>query len=109
MSHRVTTQTEIKDKTLAIQAIKGAKLQYREVGNDQLVITSGGMNNATIDLRTGVISGDSDYGHDKENLGVLRQHYSEAKFRAESLKNGVSIESRVVEKNGDVVLMWATG
>jgi hypothetical protein len=108
MSHRVTTQTEIKDKGLAIQALKHAGLSYREVG-DQISITSGRMANSTIDLRTGTISGDTDHGHTRETLGMLRQYYGEAKYRAECAKQGISIESRAVNKEGHIVLTCAQG
>lgn len=108
MSHRVTTQTEIKDRDLAIQALKKAGLGYSEVGSN-IQITSGRMANATINLDTGLISGDTDYGHNSETLGMLRQAYGEAKYVRECNKQGVMIEGRNVEKNGDIVLMWATG
>lgn len=104
MSRRVTTKTEIKDRDLAIQALKGAGMTYREQGKT-LFITSGRMANASIDLTTGEVTGDSDYGHNSGTLGGLRQSYGEAKYRAECLKQGISITSRHVEKNGDVVLM----
>jgi hypothetical protein len=107
MSHRVTTQTEIKDRALAIQALKSAGLSYNEVGST-IQITSGRMASASIDLNTGLISGDTDYGHNQDSLGMLRQYYGEAKYRLECNKQGVMIESRAVEKNGDIVLMWAT-
>ncbi len=109
MSHRVTTQTEIKDRAIALQALKSANISYREVGTDQIQFTSGKMSNATLNLKTGDITGDTDYGHSQESLGLLRQHYGEAKYRAEALKNGVSIEGRTVDKNGDVILMWSVG
>jgi hypothetical protein len=104
MSHRVTTQTEIKDKNFAVQALKSAGLSYREVG-EQIHITSGRLANATLDLRSGLISGDTDHGHSSETLGMLRQHYSEAKYRAECQKQGISVESRTVNKEGHIVLM----
>jgi hypothetical protein len=109
MSHRVTTDTEIKDKTLAIQACKTAGISYVEQGNDSLRFTSGKLNNATLDLRSGRITGDSDYGHTSEALGVLKQAYGESKYRQECMKQGISIESRVVDQQGNIVLMCAMG
>lgn len=103
MSHRVTTKTEIKDRTLAIQALKSAGMSYQEHG-DTIRITSGRMANATLNLKTGDITGDSDYGHTGTTLGVIRQGYAEAKSRAEILKQGHTIYDRVAEKNGDVTL-----
>lgn len=104
MSHRVTVQTEIKDKALAISALKAGNISYREQG-DMLHLTSGGFDGATINLRTGDISGDTDYGHQAGKLGLLRQNYSEAKYRAEAIKQGISITSKSVNKDGDIVLM----
>lgn len=104
MSKRVTTQTDIKDKGLAIAALTSAGLAFQEMGNT-LRITSGPLANATIDLGSGLISGDTDFGHRKESMGILRQHYSEAQFRKEATKAGVSIGQRLVEKqSGDVIL-----
>lgn len=109
MSHRVTTETEIKDKALAIAALKTAGISYVEQGNDVLRFTSGRMANASLDLRTGRITGDTDYGHTQDGLGVLRQNYGEAKYRQECLKQGVSIESREVDREGNIILMWSAG
>jgi hypothetical protein len=109
MSHRVTTETEMKDKNLTVQALKNAGLSFQEVGSSQIRVTSGRMNNATIDLNSGRITGDTDHGHDPETLGMLRQFYGEAKYRAECTKQGISIESRTVEKNGTIVLMCSMG
>lgn len=102
MSHRVTTQTEIKDKTLAIQALKAAGYSYSESGNT-LRITSGPLNRAAIDLRTGEVSGDTDY-HTKDDLGALRQNYAEAKYLKECNMQGILVESREVLSNGVVRL-----
>ncbi len=103
MSHRVTTKTEIKDKALAAQALKIAGMGYQDMGTS-LRITSGKMCNATINLQTGEISGDTDYGHTNKSLGALRQAYGEAKYRAECMKQGINITSREVNRDGDVVL-----
>lgn len=104
MSRRVTTKTEIKDKDLAVQAMKAAGLQYQDQG-ESLYITSGPMRGATIDLRSGSISGDSDYGHTTEGLGMLRMHYGEAKYRRECLKQGITVESRSLNKAGEIELI----
>jgi hypothetical protein len=104
MSRRVTTKTEIKDKDLAVQAMKAAGLQYQDQG-ESLYITSGSMRGATLDLRSGSVSGDSDYGHTTEGLGALSLHYGEAKYRRECLKQGISIESRTILKNGEIELI----
>lgn len=103
MSHRVTVQTEIKDKGLALQALKASNISFREQG-DTLHLTGGGYENVSINLKTGSVSGDTDYGHQASKLGLLRQNYAEAKYKAEAFKQGVSISDRRVEKNGDIVL-----
>jgi hypothetical protein len=95
MSHRVTVQTEIKDKGIASAALRAQGYSFTESGNS-LRITSGELNRATIDLSTGAISGDSDY-HTSAKLGLLRQAYGEEKFKAEAFKQGFSIESRTEE------------
>jgi hypothetical protein len=108
MSHRVTTETEIKDKALLTAACKTAGINFTGDG-DVIRFTSGPLANATLDLKSGRITGDTDYGHSKEALGVLKQGYSEATYRAACMREGVQIESRNVEKNGDIVLMISVG
>lgn len=103
MSHRVTVNTEIKDRALALDALKAAGVSYREQG-DFLHLTGGDYNNATINLKTGQISGDTDWGHNSGKLGLLRQHYGEAKFRQEAFRQGITISNRTVDKDGNVVL-----
>jgi len=106
MSHRVTVQTEIKDREHALSALKQLKVDFREQG-ETIHMTSGDFNGASINLKSGLItSGDVDYyrNSDAGKLGLLRQAYSEAKFRAEAFKQGVDIGERTVNKDGDVIL-----
>jgi len=106
MSRRIARQTSITDKELALQALKQAGIQYQDQGNT-IRFTSGTMANATLDLTTGTISGDSDFEHTKERLvGLLRQHYSEAQIKREYAKLGTVIDERQTDKQGNVVLMW---
>lgn len=106
MSRRITTKTSITDKDLAEQALKQAGIQYQDQGTS-IRFTSGEMANATLDLTTGTISGDSDFGHTKERLvGLLRQHYSEAQVKREYAKLGAVIDERQIDNQGNVVLMW---
>lgn len=107
MSRRITNKTDITNKDLAVQALKIAGLEHQVQGNT-IHITSGALRNASIDLKSGVISGDSDYSHTEEGFGVLRQHYAEALFRSEAAKNGTTVDQREVTKDGDVILMWHT-
>jgi hypothetical protein len=113
MSHRVTTETDIKNKALALQACKTAGITAVEAGADTLRFTSGKLANATLDLRSGRITGDTDYGHTHEALGSLRQAYGEATYRQELLKQGASVESRTVETvsgiNNVIRLRCSTG
>ncbi len=108
MSHRVTTETEIKDKALLVQACKTTGITFSEQG-EQIRFTSGKMANATLDLRTGRITGDSDYGHTSSGLGELRQAYGEAKYKGECARQGIQIESRSVDREGNIVLMCSMG
>jgi hypothetical protein len=107
MSRRVTTRTEIKDKDLAKDALKIAGFSYRDEGNT-LLITSGKLANARIDLTTGTVSGDSDYRHSEEAMGELRRHYGEAKYTLECRRQGITIESRTVNRAGEVELVCMT-
>jgi uncharacterized protein (DUF1499 family) len=109
MSHRVTTQTDMKNKDYVVQACKSAGISYVEAGKDLIRFTSGGVQNAVLNLRTGEISGDTDYGHTRDKLGALRQAYGEAAYRAECLKQGITVEDRQVDREGNVVLMWSMG
>lgn len=108
MSRRITTETNITDKAVALEALELAGIEHNVQG-DTIYMSSGDFRNARLDLRTGTISGDSDFGHDSEQFGVLRQYYGEALFRAEARKNGTTIEQREVNEEGDVVLMWHVG
>lgn len=103
MSHRVTVNTEIKDRALAIEALKSAGISFREQG-DTLALESGDYRNATLNLKTGAITGDTDWGHNAGKLGLLRQNYAEAKFKQEAFRQGVSITDRTVDKDGNIVL-----
>lgn len=105
MSRIITTRTEIKDKALAVLACQQAGVAFRDEG-EVLVFTSGSLANSQLNLRTGDIVGDSDFGHSKTSLGMLRQYYSEAKFKAEAQKIGTVIDERTTNKEGEIVLMW---
>jgi hypothetical protein len=103
MSHRITTKTDIKDKDVAIQALKDAGWKYTLSGYT-LTVTSGPMRNARINTQTGLVSGDTDW-HSGDTLGALRQRYAEVLVRREELREGNTIESRETLKNGDVRLV----
>jgi hypothetical protein len=102
MSHRVTVKTEVKDKAIAIKALKANGWSYTDEGQS-LRITSGPMSRVTLDLRTGTFTGDTDW-HGESTLKGLLQSYSEQEFRRDVLRQGHTIQSREVAKNGDVIL-----
>lgn len=104
MSHKITTKTDIKDKKLAETALKAAGWGY-DVSGRTIRVTSGPMRNASINLQTGEVVGDTDY-HGQNELGALRQHYSLAMVKQQCIKQGATIESeRVDAKTGDIVLV----
>jgi hypothetical protein len=109
MSHRVTTETEIKDKALLTQACKTAGVTFAEMGQESIRFTSGPLSNAVLDLRSGRITGDSDYGHTTSGLSILKQHYGEAKYKNECARQGIQIESRNVDHEGNIILMCSMG
>lgn len=95
MSHRVTTETNMTDKSVATKVAKDQGISFTEVGNT-IRFTSGKLNNASLDLTTGRITGDTDFQHTESVLGMLRQAYSEELYRRECLKQGIQVESREV-------------
>lgn len=103
MSKRITVKTNITDVNFASTALRDAGWSFVVNGNN-LQITSGPCKNANIDLVTGEVSGDTDWRHTSASLGQLRQGYAEVKFRAEAFKEGVTINQRLVEKDGTVRL-----
>ena len=44
-------------------------------------------------------------GQQTEKLGLVRQLYAEATYRAACVREGVDIVDRTVDKNGDILLM----
>jgi hypothetical protein len=109
MSYRVTTETEMRDKALFVQACRTANVSFTEVRHGTIRFTSGKLANATLDLRTGRITGDSDYSHTESGLGTLRLAYAEARYRADCDRAGITIESRTVDREGNVILMCSEG
>jgi len=104
MSQRITVKTDITNKDFACMALKNAGLAYEEIGSSLLRITSGSLANAQIDLTTGTVNGDTDFGHKKAALGSVRKHYAEVKFRFEAAREGVQIKQRIEQKDGTIRL-----
>jgi len=115
MSHRITTQSEIKDAELAKSAISSLGYSFRESGSTLYITSGGNLKGVNINLNTGVISGDSDPGyggHTQESMGVLRQAYGEQLARKQILLEGHDVEERTVETIDNeqcVVLYCMTG
>ena len=107
MSRRIENQTNITDKELACRALQLAGMDH-DVQGDRIYIKSGSMASAILNLKTGLITGDSDFGHTEEGLGVLRQYYSEVLFKREAARQGTVIDQRRVDANGDIILQWHT-
>lgn len=103
MSHRITTKTEITDRELAINALQSKDWSFDERG-DSITVTSGPMANATINLKSGVVSGDTDYTS-REALTSLNQAYGEALCMREVEEQGGYCEEREVLDNGSVRLV----
>lgn len=99
MSHRVTTRTDIKDKTVAVQALKKAGWGHHPEGDTGISVTTGPMAGAFIDLRTGIVSGDTDDRLNEKKLGALKKFYAEAVFLREAQRQGHQVESRTVMKD----------
>lgn len=108
MSHRVTTETEIKDKACLDKALKafnkagaaGKGLEYTQKGNI-LTFTSGKLKNATLDLSTGQMAGDTD-NQSEADLGSLRQVYALEKVKADIVRRGGSVKSVITAKDGTI-------
>jgi hypothetical protein len=96
----------ITDRELAVSSLKKLGYGYREAGNS-LTITSGPMSNALLNLESGEVTGDTDYGHSREGLQALNQTYGEQKYVQECQRQGITIESRSVDQQGNVILMCA--
>lgn len=98
MSHRHTITTKITNKEIAKQALKAANIEFVEAGN-RLCLQSGLYKDTVIDLRTGgIMSGDTDRVKvSEDDLGILRQYYTEALYRHECQLQGNEIQSRTVE------------
>lgn len=106
MSHRITYESKITDRDLAIAALDSLNMAYHEQ-DGRLLVTSGSLHQAVIDLSTGKIDSDTDY-HSNEAIDRLKIAYTEASTRREYARTGVTIISReVVSYNGvkDVVLL----
>lgn len=104
MSKRVTTETEIKDRSIAMDAFRAANVQAREITADTFEVRAG-RSVGTLNLRTGQIVGD-DMSFTAKDFEPLKQHYAERKYLWELTQRGASVHSRNVEQNGDIVIVY---
>lgn len=105
MSHRVTTETQITNRAFAIAALTKAGASFKEIGG-QLHITAG-RTQGTLDLATGQIAGDTDRWNDTD-FDALRQAYAEESYVSELRRQGASIQSRTVDSEGNIVILYQT-
>lgn len=89
----------ITDRALALVTLETPGLDHREDGT--LLRFGTAESESVLDLETGLVRcADSD----EALVGRLRQHYAEAHIRAICTDQGITVEAREVEPNGDVVL-----
>lgn len=106
MSHRVTTDTEIKNREFALSALKKIGTPFKDLGKNKLEVRSG-KSTGTLDLATGTITGDTDRWH-APDFDLLKQHYAEEAYVAELHRQGASVQSREVDKEGNIVITFQT-
>lgn len=106
MSHRVTTDTEIKSRDAALVAFKTANAQVRDLGSNKFEVRSG-RSVGTLDLGTGQIVGDTDRWH-APDFDLLKQHYAEEVYTSELRRQGAVVQSREVDKQGNIVITYQT-
>jgi hypothetical protein len=88
MGDRVTTETELREAGLVEGALRAAGFEFTRE-DETFVITAGDIT-ATIDRRTGRVTSES--VEMPKKFGLLRQHYAEAKYRAECERQGITGE-----------------
>ncbi len=103
MSHRITLNTEIKDRTAAAKALGKKGWRFQDEGTEYR-ITSGPMSGAFIDFNTGVIAGDTDI-HSKDALGGLNQAYGEEVMLKRVEGECGTVEERLVLADGTIRLI----
>lgn len=109
MSHRVTTQTDMKDVSILSAICKKQNIAFEQSGN-MVTFQGGQLRGATLNLTTGQMVGDSDvHGRGDTILGSLRQSYAHEMVRREALKNGVTIMSTETDRDGYILLTMSYG
>lgn len=111
MSQRVFTETEIKDVNALREAAKEIGVPITESG-DRVAFggkwagpTVGGIQYGSgIDVKSGELYYDREF-FTPETFNPLKQAYAVAKYQIECMRQGVQIESKEVDTQGNVVLM----
>lgn len=99
---RTTTETELRDAALVEIALRAAGFTFTREGEAFDIAAPEGIR-ARLDLRTGRLFSDS--AEMPKKFCVLRQHYAEARYRAECESLGIKIEARTVDREGNIILM----
>lgn len=107
MSHRVTTATEMKDFEILSKAAAQHGITLTRTGDD-VRFTSGRLNGAVLNLKSGTIVGDSDV-HGRNGMHDISQTYGEMKVRSELARQGGFVESRSILQDGSIRLRVRTG
>lgn len=107
MSHKITIQTKITNRTVAEAALKANNWDFGYNSKDNgISIQSGPMKGAYISLGNGNVTGDTDW-HRKGDLAGLNQSYAEHLIRQDQMSAGGYVESREVLADGRVRLVMA--
>jgi hypothetical protein len=107
MSKRVTTESTITDRSIAVQAFASCGAHVREHSKTKYEITVG-RSTGILDLTTGQIEGDDMSFHDSD-FDTLKQHYAEKSYLWTLQQKGASIHSRNVTSEGDIEIIYQVG
>ena len=103
MSHKITYKTALKDVDLAQSAAKALGMAT-SINKDTMKFSSGALRGASLDLRSGVITSDSDWKHEA-NVERFQVAYNEAKATLEISRQGHTILGRTeTTVNGQTVV-----
>jgi hypothetical protein len=86
--------------------MKSAGVIAKDLGNNKFDVKSG-CTSGTLNLRTGTITGDTDCWNEADFDG-LKQSYAEETLVAELRRQGASVQSRSIDNEGNIVIMYQT-
>lgn len=104
MSKRITVDTQMTNNDAVVRALEKMGVAY-QVHGKSFTFTQGAIPRGSLDTQTGVLTTDDMWGK-AEQFNPLRQSYSEIVCLDDYQKEGVVVDERIVEHNGDIVLMW---